>query len=104
MSDQAKHDATGTDGQPAVKISVHAEPGAHPRGESARLVDEAMQTAAVAPGTPVSIAVPVGDAEMVGRCHDLLDDEDARRAGSTTIVEGVLHADTAVDDRRTGPQ
>lgn len=77
-----------------VKISVHAEP-AHPRGAGAQLVDEALETADVPPGTPVSIAVPAGDAEMVGRCYDLLGDEAAHRAGSTTIVEGVVHADPA---------
>ena len=78
-----------------VRISVHADAGARPAGAGAKLVEEALTTSDCTPGTPVSVAVPAGDAEMVVRLHDLLEDEDTRRAGATTIVAGIVKEDLA---------
>lgn len=84
--------------EPVVRISVHADAGARPAGSGAKLVEEALTTSDCTPGTPVSVAVPAGDAEMVVRLHDLLEDEDMRRAGATTIVAGIVK-----DDLTAGP-
>ena len=73
-----------------LRLSVHAEAGARPTSTSAELVEEVLQRCDAGPGTPVSVAVPAGDGAMVARLHDLLDEGEARRAGATVIVAGVL--------------
>ncbi len=73
-----------------LRLSVHADAGALPTDRSAELVEEALQDCDAAPGTPVSVAVPAGDGAMVTRLRDLLDEGEARRAGATVIVDGVL--------------
>ena len=85
-----------------VRVSVHADAGARPAGTGAKLVEEALTTSDCTPGTPVSVAVPAGDAEMVVRLHDLLEDEDTRRAGATTIVDGVLKDDLTAGSTDVG--
>jgi hypothetical protein len=94
MTDQdPTRPASASAEEPVVRISVHADAGARPVGTGAKLVEEALTTSDCTPGTPVSVAVPAGDAEMVARLHDLLEDEDTRRAGATTIVDGVVGDD-----------
>ena len=88
--------------EPVVRISVHADAGARPTGTAAKLVEEALATSDCGPGTPVSVAVPAGEAEMVVRLHDLLEDEDTRRAGATTIVDGVLKEDLTAGSAGAG--
>ena len=88
--------------EPVVRISVHADAGARPAGTGAKLVEEALTTSDCTPGTPVSVAVPAGDAEMVVRLHDLLEDEATRRAGATTIVDGVLKNDLTAGSTDVG--
>jgi hypothetical protein len=92
MSDIQQHPHPSDDRQPEtlVRVSVHADAGAQPAGRSAQLVEEALQDCDASPGTPVSVAVPAGDGAMVARLHDLLDEQGARRAGATVIVDGVL--------------
>lgn len=82
-------DRAGGLGEP-VQIAVHADPGHRPPGHGAELVEQALDSAGVAPGTPVSVSVPAGDAEMVFRARDLLAEEEVRRAGATTIVDGIV--------------
>lgn len=104
MTDQDLHQSTsGGPDDAVVRISVHADAGARPAGSGAKLVEEALTTSDCAPGTPVSVAVPAGDAEMVARLHDLLEDEDTRRAGATTIVDGVLSDDLGTAAADPGP-
>jgi hypothetical protein len=73
-----------------LRLNVHADAGAQPASSSAELVEQVLQDCDAVPGTPVSVAVPAGDATMVARLHDLLDEDEARRAGATVIVDGVL--------------
>ncbi|GAA1430226.1 hypothetical protein GCM10009616_14300 [Microlunatus lacustris] len=73
-----------------LRLSLHADAGARPTADSTQLVDAALQSCDADPGTPVSVAVPAGDGAMVARLHDLLDQDEAHRAGATVIVDGVL--------------
>lgn len=76
-----------------LKLSVHADAGARPTADSNQLVDTALRSCDAGPGTPVSVAVPAGDGAMVARLHELLDEDEAHRAGATVIVDGVLPAE-----------
>jgi hypothetical protein len=90
------HQSEPYDARPAeevLRLSVHADAGARPATRSTELVEEALQDRDAAPGTPVSVAVPAGDGAMVARLRDLLDEGEARRAGATVIVDGVLPGD-----------
>ena len=89
-TDQTTQHIGGDDG--CVRLSVHVDAGAQPEGTSAQQVEEALRSIDATPGTQVSVAVPAGEAPMVARLHDLLDEEETRRAGATVIVEGVLPA------------
>lgn len=73
-----------------LRLSVHADAGARPAADSTQLVDAALRSCDADAGTPVSVAVPAGDGAMVARLHDLLDEDEAHRAGATVIVDGVL--------------
>jgi len=73
-----------------LRLSVHADAGARATADSTQLVEAALQSCDADPGTPVSVAVPAGDGAMVARLHDLLDEDEAHRAGATVIVDGVL--------------
>ncbi|SDR72021.1 hypothetical protein SAMN04488543_0197 [Friedmanniella luteola] len=88
----SEHPETPDDRQPeaVLRVSVHADAGPQPASRSAALVEEALLDCDASPGTPVSVAVPAGDGAMVARLHDLLDEDEARRAGATVIVDGVL--------------
>lgn len=91
MRPETQPDPHADDSQDEVlRLSVHADAGAQSEATSTRLVEEVLQDCDASPGTPVSVAVPAGDGVMVARLHDLLDEDEAHRAGATVIVDGVL--------------
>lgn len=76
-----------------LRLSVHADAGPQSAAASGPLVEHALHDCDASPGTPVSVAVPAGDGAMVARLHDLLEGDEAHRAGATVMVEGVLPAE-----------
>jgi hypothetical protein len=71
----------------AARVSLHAESGHLPTGVRERLVDEVLELPQVKNSDHVSMSVPRGDAESLGRLQERCDHVTVRPAGSTVIVE-----------------
>ena len=73
-----------------ARASLHLESGHLPAGTRARLVDAVLDAPEVAAAGHVSVALPIGDTEILDRLRSRCDTDDVRAAGATCLVEAEL--------------
>ena len=71
-----------------VNATLHVEPGHLPPGTRARLVDAMLEQTEAQPGTPLEVAFPAGDAEILDRMRQHCGEVETRAAGSTVLLHG----------------
>jgi hypothetical protein len=82
--------ADGEGGPAATRVSLHVESGHVPPGTRTRLVDAVLDAPEVAAGGHLSVALPIGDTEILDRLRSRCDTDDVRAAGATCLVEAEL--------------
>lgn len=73
-----------------VRASLHVNPGQHPAGTRARLVDAVLDDSDVRCRHRLQATIPLGDTEMLDRLRERGVLATFRAAGSTCLVEADL--------------
>jgi hypothetical protein len=77
-------------GPAATRVSLHVESGHVPPGTRARLVDAVLDAPEVSAGGHLSVALPIGDTEILDSLRERCDTDDVRAAGATCLMEAEL--------------
>ena len=80
-----------------VRASLHVEAGQLPRATRTRLVDAVLDSPEVSSCEHVQVALPLGDAEILGRVRERCDVDEVRAAGATCLVEADLAGRSVVE-------
>jgi hypothetical protein len=75
-----------------VVVEFWAQPGALPRDLSRDLVARAFALPAVRPGRPLLVCVPQCDGALLEQARRFVQRAQARAAGTTCLIEGVVGA------------
>ena len=81
-------EATVTSDLQVVHADLHVEAGHLPAGIRSKLVDAVLDQTAAEPGTELSVTLPAGDSEILGRLHARVNDLRTRPAGASCLATG----------------
>jgi hypothetical protein len=76
-----------------ISAQLRVEAGHLPAGTRTQLVDAVLELPGAAPGTPLEMALPAGDAEILQRVRERCTSVSARAAGATCHLHTAIPAE-----------